>query len=174
LVLLDPAALVGRLGAVASHLPFACLAAPNLLVERTASERVVVDFAPVALATPTLASGLHWALWAVVLAQAAWGFWSDFRRRSNGADGPSTPRRPEGIVLALASWLTFEVVLHTLFGVSLFLYSGHWVFAVVALAATGSESGRFFLPVPTLLALIALQLLANGGLVARLLAIYGQ
>ena len=156
------AAALERLAAVASHVLFAGLAAPRLLVETSGARRIVVDFAPVALLEPTVVSLLHWLLWAAVLVHAGRGL---------------ACSRPRPIVLGLAGWLGFVCVLHLCFGTSLFLYSGHWVFAVVALAAVGSAArpeggGRVLTAV--LAVLLALQLLANGSVVREILRLFAE
>jgi hypothetical protein len=63
------------------------------------------------------------------------------------------------------------------FGTSLFLYSGHWVFAVVALAAAGLEARAVCAPRVTataLLTLLGLQLAANAVLVRQVLITFAR
>jgi len=77
------------------------------------------------------------------------------------------------VLAALLAWLLFEALFHFVFGRSLFLYSAHWTFALVAVVAAGvgSRGGR---PLTALLgAVVALQLVANVGLFADLLRLFG-
>jgi hypothetical protein len=77
------------------------------------------------------------------------------------------------VVAALLAWLAFEALFHFGFGLSLFLYSAHWTFALVAVVAAGvgSRGGR---PLTALLgAIVALQLVANVGLFSDLLRLFG-
>lgn len=158
----DVVTLADRGAAVASHLLFAGLAAPRLHVEASAEGRVVVDFAPLALREPTLLSLVHWVLWTLVLLRASLGL-------LRGA----TP----AVTGALLAWLGFQAALHLVFGTSLFLYSGHWVFAVVALAAAGCESrpdGGHRMLAPALALLLPLQIIANGSLLLRILRLFAE
>jgi len=155
-------AALARAAAVASHLGFTGLAAPRLMVGLDANGHTIVDFAKTAILTPTPAAAGHWLLWALVLVQAGRGL-------TSAAPTPATR--------ALALWLGFEAALHLFFGTSLFLYSGHWVFAVVALAAAGLEVRPFGAPRVTaaaLLALLGLQLAANATLVRQLLTTFAR
>ena len=78
----------------------------------------------------------------------------------------------------LIAWLGVQAALHLVFGTSLFLYSGHWVFALVAVAAAGLEAeasraaGRGRLLVALLLGLAVLQAAANASLVLDVLRIF--
>jgi hypothetical protein len=71
-----------------------------------------------------------------------------------------------------------QAALHFVFGTSLFLYSAHWVFALVAVAAAGLEGeavrgvGRARLVQAAALLLASLQLAANGGLVSDIVRTY--
>jgi hypothetical protein len=163
----SPSFLARRATAVASHVLFVGLAAPRVVAEKTDTRRVIVDFAPSPLLRPRWASGLHMVLWASLLALAARGL-----LRSAGPQGR--------LVGALVGWLALQSALHFVFGTSLFLYSGHWVFALVASAAVGLEAeasrsalrGRL-VQVATL-GLVALQVEANGSLVADVVRIYSR
>ncbi len=161
---------VDRFAAVVSHVGFAGLAAPELQILDRQTPRAVVRFADVAILTPTPVSAVHWLLWAFVLFHAVRG------TVSRGADGATAvDDRSRGVVGTLWLWLGFVVALHFVFGEWLFLYSGHWVFALVAVAARGIEAR----PRPArrtatvlLVVLVALQVAAQAGLVTQLLAVF--
>ena len=159
-----------RFAGVVSHVGFACLAAPELQILDPQTPRVVARFADIAFLTPTPVSAVHWLLWSFVLFHAVRG------TVSRGPDGATAgDDRSRRVVGALWLWLGFVVALHYAFGTWLFLYSGHWVFALVAVAAWGIEAR----PRPArrtatalLVVLVALQVAAQVGLVARLLAVF--
>jgi hypothetical protein len=161
----SPATLARRSATVASHLLFTGLAAPRVVARKTGSGRVVVDFAPAPLLSPRPSSAAHAILWAALLVLAARGVarWEVATRR---------------VVTALIAWLGVQAALHLVFGTSLFLYSGHWVFALVAVAAAGLEAeasrsaGRGRLLVALLLGLAVLQATANASLVLDVLRIF--
>jgi hypothetical protein len=161
----SPAFLATRSVDVASHLLFTGLAAPQTVARQTHTARVVTDFTPQPLLRPRWSSGLHGVLWAVLLVLAVRGL-----VRRPGPRG--------GVVVALVSWLAMQAGLHFVFGTSLFLYSGHWVFALVAVAAVGLEgeasrgTGRARLVAALAFLLAALQAAANGSLVADVVGIY--
>ena len=154
-----------RAADVVSHLGFVCLAAPRVVVQRN-WPYVAVDFPPVPLRGPRPAGAVHVAVWTALLLLAARGL---VRRR---------PARP-AIVTALLLWLAFEAVFHFFFGTSLFLYSGEWTFAIVAVAAAGLEteaaasSGRARVIGVALLLLAALQVATNASLVLDVLRVFG-
>jgi hypothetical protein len=155
-------AALARAAAVVFHLGFAGLAAPRPMVGLDRDGDTIIDFAKTTLPTPTPASAAHWLLWAFVLVQAGRGL-------ARAAPTPTTR--------ALALWLGFEATLHFFFGTSLFLYSGHWVFAVIALAAAGLEARAACAPretVTALLALLGLQLAANAILVRQVLITFAK
>jgi hypothetical protein len=148
-----------RAAGVASHMAFACLAAPRLSVQRHSATRAAVDFPRVPITAPRPAGAAHAVGWSVLLATAAVGLRGRLRSRP--------------VLAALLAWLLFEALFHFVFGRSLFLYSAHWTFALVAVVAAGvgSRGGR---PLTALLgAVVALQLVANVGLFADLLRLFG-
>jgi len=155
-----------RAGTVLSHVFFCSLAPARIRTDGAAPPYVNVNFAPVALAEPTVVGALHWLLWAVVLVQAGRGVWP--RARAGGRAG--------SVLTALLLWLAFVVSLHLVFGRSLFLYSAHWVFAVVALAAAGLDERPLAGARATsrlLLALIGLQAAAVLALVRQIAGVLG-
>jgi hypothetical protein len=87
---------------------------------------------------------------------------------------PGLARRREPLVAALGLWVALQAALHLFFGTSLFLYSGQWTFAVVALAATGMERApgapRIADAAPFVLA--GLQALTNGPLLLEILRVF--
>jgi hypothetical protein len=162
---------VKRLAGVVSHVGFAGLCAPALQLVGPASARGV-RFADVPLLTPTPLSAVHWLLWALVLFQAVRG------TVTAGARGaPFAAGRASGVVAALWLWLAFVVVLHCVFGTWLFLYSGHWVFALVAVAARGIEARDDTIrrtATALLVVLVILQVAAHTGLVLRLVQVFSH
>jgi hypothetical protein len=79
-----------------------------------------------------------------------------------------------GTLIALLGWLAFVGALHLFFGRSLFLFSGQWVFAVVALTAAGLEALRSGAAGERLISAgivvsVGLQAVANASLVADVL-----
>ena len=162
----SPAEMAVRAADVVSHLGFACLAAPRVIVVASPMPGTEVTFPSVPLLHPRPAGAVHAALWTALLAFAARGL---VRGRAV---------RP-AIVTALLLWLAFEVVLHFFFGGSLFLYSGQWTFALVAVAAAGLETeaaaspGRARGIGVALLVLAALQVATNASLVLDVLRLFG-
>jgi hypothetical protein len=144
---------------VGSHMLYGCLAAPRLALRRKSPTRTPSDFPAVALREPRPAGAVHAGLWTAVVALGAVGL----RRRS------APP-----VVWALLAWISFEAILHLLFGASLFLYSAHWTFAVVAVVAAGLGSGGGRFPTLLLGAAVALQAVANAGFVLDLLRLFGN
>ena len=100
------------------------LAAPGLAVTKAGQRHPTTVFAPAALRPPGIA---HAALWGAALATAAG--WAARERLH---------RKPA--VQALLGSLGFHLVLHFFYGEILFLYSCHFTFAVIALAALAAES----------------------------------
>ena len=161
--------MVVRIAGVLSHLGFSCLAAPRVVVDEMSWPRVAVDFPPVPLLRLRPAGAVHAAIWSTLLVLAARGL---VRNR---------PARA-AVVNALVLWLAFEVVFHFFFGSSLFLYSGQWTFALVAVAAAGleTEAAASFGPMRgigigiALLLVAALQVAANASLVLDVLRVFAR
>ena len=161
---------VERLAGVVSHMGFASLAASRLQVAGRGSPRPSVEFADIPILTPTPVSAVHWLIWGLVLLQAVRGAASRAAPASPIAGGG---RR--GVVLALGGWLGFLAAFHYVFGSWLFLYSAHWVFALLALTACGIEArpGSAQRTVSALLVvLVALQVASQAALVTQLLAVF--
>jgi hypothetical protein len=149
-----------RLGSVVSHVGFASIAAPRPTLRPNSAGSVTMDLDRVGWLRPSLASGIHWLLWAILLVHAG---------RSRLRSGPSP------VEWTLILWLAFVAALHVIFGSSLFLYSGHWVFAVVALVAAGLERRPLGTPrvtIALLLSLLAAQVAANAALVRQMLRVF--
>jgi hypothetical protein len=161
----SPSFLAGRASEVATHLLFTGLAAPRVRARETDTPRVVVDFGPRPLLRPRWSSGAHTILWAALVVLATRGL-------------VRTAGRWRAVTTALVAWLAVQVGLHFVFGTSLFLYTGHWVFALIAVAAVGLEAeaagsaARQRLVLAAVLGLAALQAAANGGFVGDILQIY--
>jgi hypothetical protein len=92
------------------------LAAPRLVVTEL-PPRTVVDFPDVGLAALRGIGMAQVTLWLGLLVTATGG-WRRYR---------------EPPMVALGLWVAFNVLLHSVFGTSLFLYSCQWTFAVVGL-----------------------------------------
>jgi hypothetical protein len=150
---------------VGAHLFLFNLAAPRLQVLGAGTEYPTVDFPDASWSAFRPVGLAHAGLWAVLLLVAALGLLS-----SRGALTPP--------VRAVALWLGMNAALHTAFGVSLFLYSCHWTFAVVGLAALGNEAWAAEVPSRRLLVLAALALVltlqatANAQLFAELVSVF--
>lgn len=156
--------LAERAATVATHVVFVGLAAPRVTVDEVSRPRVSIDFerSPIPALRP--AGAAHAVLWGVLVATAGWGL----RRGGN---------EKSGVSIALLGWLAFVGALHLFFGASLFLYSGHWVFALVALTAVGLEAaaaggvrGRVVDAVVVLC--LVLQSAANASFVADVLHVF--
>jgi hypothetical protein len=82
-------------------------------------------------------------------------------------------------VRAVGLWLAMNAALHSVFGVSLFLYSCQWTFAVVVLAAIGTAAWAQELPLRWRLVqagvglVVILQACANAQLFADLVTVFG-
>jgi hypothetical protein len=159
----SPSLLAERAARVATHMAFVGLAAPRVTATGVGTHEPV-DFSSSAIPTPRPAGALHAACWGGLLALALWRL-----RRVKGAK--------RSVVIALLGWLAFVGLVHLFFGRSLFLFSSQWVFAVVALTATGLEWGeegrlgeRSILAGVVLCA--GLQALANASLVADILRVF--
>lgn len=153
----DAASALRRAGDLADSLLFSNLVAPELKVEGAGESPPKVRFG-----AWRLAGWSHAALWVVLLIVAGYGLW---RRHSRG---PLLP--------ALLLWIAFNALLHSVYGEPFFLYSCHWTFAVLAVAAMGVEAGvaaRIRPAVPVLLAAMAgLQAWTNGSFLVELLGLY--
>jgi hypothetical protein len=152
----DVASAVRRAGDLAESFLFSSLLAPRLLVERPEGLPRVRFGSWRSVGWP------HAALWVALLGVAACGL---------------SRTRPAGPVLrALLLWIAFCALLHSVYGEPFFLYSCHWTFAVLAVAAVGVEAGcpaRARPVVPVLLAAMAgLQAWANGSFLVELFALY--
>jgi hypothetical protein len=152
----DPAATLRRAGDLAESVLFSNLAAPGLLVEREGLPRV-------RFGAWRFAGWCHAVTWVALLLVAGYGL----SRRDR-------PARPLFRVLVL--WIAFNALLHSVYGEPFFLYSCHWTFAVLAVAAVGVEAAcpaRARPVVPALLAAMAgLQAWANGSFLVELHGLY--
>jgi hypothetical protein len=130
------------------------LAAPRTVLTGE-QERRAMDFPDVALSAFRPSGLVHALLWSAMLLAAI----------REGALAGSW-RRPR--LVALGLWTLALLAFHFVFGTSLFLYSGQWTFAVIAVVALLLGSGPSGVPRPLFLGalggLAALQLLANGAL----------
>jgi len=97
------------------------LAAPRLLVSNSDLPRTVVDCPPVSLGAFRPEGWAHGLLWSALLVLAL----AAVRR--------APPESTLAAVLGL--WTFAQMGLHLVFGISLFLYTGQWTFAVVAVVA---------------------------------------
>ncbi len=156
----SPSALVERTRELAGHMLFFNLTAPRLLVTETGTERTIVDFPDARLGILRPAGVAHGLLWLALLALAAFGL--------------AQTRDP--LVLALALWFASQVLLHFVFGTSLFLYSCQWTFAVIALAAVGVERrvGATRAIDGALVALVGLQAWANTAFLLEILRLFAE
>jgi hypothetical protein len=157
---LAPSALVERTRELAAHLLFFNLLAPRLLVTETGTPRTIVDFPDAGFGMLRPAGAAHGLLWLALLLLAA--------------SGLAETREP--LVLALALWLVSQVLLHFVFGTSLFLYSCQWTFAVIGLAAVGVERrlGATRATDGALVALVGLQAWANTAFLLEILRLFAE
>lgn len=160
----SPRELAERTARVATHLVFVGLVAPRVTVDEVNRPRVSIDFGSSPIPALRPAGAAHAVLWGALVTTALWGL------RRGG-------KEKRGVSIALLGWLAFVGTLHLFFGLSLFLYSGHWVFAVVALTAAGLEAsaaggvrGRLVDAVVVLS--VVLQAAANASLVADVLRVF--
>ena len=154
----DVASAFRRAGDLAESVLFSNLAAPGVTVVQAGEQPPKVRFG-----ARRLAGWSHAALWVGLLAVAGYGL--------------SGRARPAGPVLrALLLWSAFNALLHSVYGEPFFLYSCHWTFAVLAVAAVGVEAGcpaRARPVVPVMLtAMAGLQAWANGSFLFELHAVY--
>ena len=153
--------LTERLAMVASYMTFVGMAAPRLARDDYGRPAGALDFDASPLPRLRPAGAVHAVLWVGLVALALWGL-----RRAGGE-----ARR---VSAALLAWLAFVFALHLFFGRSLFLFSGQWAFAVVALTAAGLEArpvgrtGEGLISAGILLG-VGLQAVANASLVADVL-----
>ena len=151
--------LAERTGDLLAHLFFFDLTAPRLLVTETGTPWTTVDFPDPSLAALRPEGAVHAVLWTALLFLAGWGLL----------------RMREPLPLALLLWLALQAALHLAFGTSLFLYSCQWTFAVVALVAVGTDR---IVPAraleASLLALAALQALANTAFLLEILRVFAE
>jgi len=141
------------------------LAAPTLHVDKIGHRYPVTTFARPGPGALRPAGALHALLWlALVGAASAWATRQRLHRQTR--------------FQALIGCLGFHLALHFLYGETLFLYSCHWTFAVLALAALvlehwlGARPGRATRAVSLLGALIALQAANNAAFLSELYSIY--
>lgn len=140
------------------------LAAPRIVVHETGTPLTQVDLPDASAAALRPLGWVHLLLWTGLLATALLGtvrgrLWND----------------PLPVTLAL--WLLGQCALHSVFGESLFLYSGHWTFAVVALTVLAAERAVLrplheHLVTALLTGLVVLQAVVNGSLLAELMAVF--
>ena len=154
-----PWAFVGRVREVGAHLLFFDLVAPRLLVTETGTPRTIVDFPEASLAAFRTTGAVHAVLWSALLLLSVAGL----------------ARTRDPLILALALWLASQAALHMVFGTSLFLYSCQWTFAVIALAAVGTErlGPRRSLDA-ALVALVALQAVTNTSFLLEILRLFAE
>lgn len=152
--------LLQRSRELTGHLLFFNLAAPRFLVTETGTERTSIDFPEAGLGMLRPAGVVHGLLWLGLLVLAASGL----------------VRTRDPLVLALALWLASQILLHFVFGTSLFLYSCQWTFAVIALAAVGVERRWAAKPAvdAALVALVGLQLWANTAFLLEILRLFAE
>lgn len=98
------------------------LAAPRLSVSNSDYPRTVVDCPPVSLGAFRPEGWAHGLLWSAVLVLAL----AAARRSAPGGGA---------LAAVLGLWTFAQMGLHFVFGISLFLYTGQWTFAVVAVVA---------------------------------------
>jgi hypothetical protein len=164
-----PSSLTGfaeRAATVATYVVFVGLAAPQVIDEGDDAEPGPLDFAETPVPDPRPAGLIHALVWTGLVAMAVWGL-----GRHRGAAGD--------VLIALVEWLAFLGVMHLFFGRSLFLFSGQWVFAVVALTAAGLEAltlgrrGERLISAGIAL-VVGLQVVANASLVAEVVSLFSR
>lgn len=157
---LTPSDLVQRTRELTGHMLFFNLAAPRFLVTETGTERTSIDFPDAGFGMLRPAGVAHGLVWLGLLVLAAFGL--------------AQTRDP--LVLALALWLASQVLLHFVFGTSLFLYSGQWTFAVIGLTAVGVERrlGASRAMDAALVVLIGLQAWANTTFLLEILRLFAE
>jgi hypothetical protein len=160
-----PAAFGQRVADLAASSLLFNLAAPNLTIAKAGQRRPATAFVRPGAGALRPVGLAHVALWAAVLTAAtAWGA----RQRVD--------RQPAA--RALLGALAFQLVLHFFYGESLFLYSCHFTFAVIALIALAAEQGLAARPLFSrgaglvLAGLVALQAADNALFLQELQLIY--
>jgi hypothetical protein len=152
-----PRDVVARVSELVPHFFGWSLAPPRTVILSDGS-RTVVDFPRAGGARPRPLGLVHALVWGSLLVAAVLG-----ARRTRSW------RRP--IVASLLLWTLALGALHLVFGTSLFLYSGQWTFAVVALVALSLDPAEG-LPrkalLAALLALAVLQVATNSGLLLEI------
>lgn len=152
-------ALLGRAREVAAHLLLFDLVAPRLLVTETGTPRTIVDFPEATPSAFRVTGALHAVLWLGLLVLSVSGLL----------------RTRDPLIVALALWLASQAALHMVFGSSLFLYSCQWTFAVIALAAVGTNRlGPNRGLDAALVALVALQVWTNTVFLLEILRLFAQ
>lgn len=150
-----------------ANLVYFNLAAPHVEVQTGVIPPVSVDFPDPSFGALRPLGAVHALLWTLFLAAAL-----------TSAAGARVLREP--LPLALALWIAFNVALHSVFGLSLFLYSAQWTFAVVAFVAVAVD--RLTVQKPRLrplamvglCALVIVQAVNNATFVAELLRIFAR
>jgi hypothetical protein len=147
-----------------AHLVLFNLAAPHLEVHGEPGHPTV-DFPRASWGAFRPAGLAHADVWIAILASAVFGLISSRR----GLKGPSR---------AVFLWLAMNAALHSVFGLSLFLYSCPWTFAGVAFAALGAETwageavARRQLVERALALVVVLQAWANVELYSEFLSVF--
>jgi hypothetical protein len=154
-----PSAFLERGTEVGAHLLFFDVAAPRLVVTETGTPRTIVDFPEASLGAFRATGAVHAVLWSALLLLSV----------------PGLARTRDPLVVALGLWLASQAALHMVFGTSLFLYSCQWTFAVIALAAVGTNR---FGPKrgldAALLALVTLQAVTNTAFLLEILRLFAE
>jgi hypothetical protein len=160
-----PAAFGQRVADLAASSLLFNLAAPTLTLAKAGQRRPVTAFVRPGVGALRPVGVAHAALWAALLTAATtWG-WRQRVHRQPAAG-------------ALLGALGFQLVLHFFYGESLFLYSCHFTFAVIALVALAAEQGLAVRPslargaALALVGLVALQAADNAAFLRELYAIY--
>jgi hypothetical protein len=149
---------------VGAHFVLFNLAAPRLEVQGAGTPYPTVDFPDASLAAFRPAGLAHAVLWAALLGLAAAGLVA--------LRGAWTPP-----IRGVALWLAMNAALHSVFGVSPFLYSCQWTFAVVVLAALGAEAWardarRRRVVLAALVVVVVLQAWTNAQLFAEIVSVF--
>lgn len=161
----NASALAARAGDVAANGFIFNLAAPTLRIDKVGRRYPRTSFSrpsPTALRPTGVAHGVLWTalLWTAVACGARHGL------------------HRHAAVQALLGGVAFHLALHSAYGETLFLYSCHWTFAVVASAALAIERGLAAQPgwsgrvALALGALVGLQAANNAAFLYELYSIY--